>query len=37
MKTFKDRKERGEFTGKYGGKNNKLADEQRTFLQMVSS
>ncbi len=37
MKTFKDRKERGEFTGKYGGKNNKLADEQRTFLQVVSS
>ncbi|MBI3354040.1 MAG: site-specific DNA-methyltransferase [Nitrospirae bacterium] len=29
MKTFKERKERGEFTGKYSGKNNKKSDEQK--------
>ncbi len=30
-KTFKERKERGEFTGKYGKKNSKKDKEQKTL------
>ena len=31
MKTFKERKERGEFTGKYGRKNNKPDNEEKVL------
>lgn len=31
VKTFKERKERGEFTGKYRKKNNKINNEQKTL------
>ncbi len=34
-KTFKERKERGEFTGKYGRKNNKKDNVQRTLELFV--
>jgi len=31
VKTFKDRKEKGEFTGKYGQQNNKKSEQQSVF------
>jgi modification methylase len=31
IKTFKDRKEKGEFTGKYGQQNNKKSEQQSVF------
>ena len=31
MKTFKERKERGEFTGRYGRKNNRIGNQQKAL------
>jgi len=37
VKTFKERKEKGEFTGKYGKQNNKKLEQQSVFKLKVDA